>query len=81
MQLDFTLSYTQDQWLCYNDEVKILVDSLDELDDKIESHLLQKFKSGNFEVKMYFDFDRFPQWHRQYMSHYFNRDLFFTLSE
>ena len=34
MRLDFTLSYTQNQWLCYNDEVKILVDTLDELDDK-----------------------------------------------
>jgi hypothetical protein len=80
MKIDFTISFTDNQWLCYNDATRILADSLDELDDGIEKYLKEKYKTGTFNIAMYFDFDRFPQWHRQYMPHYFNRDLVFNLN-
>ena len=79
MQLDFTLSFTETQWVCYDDSIKILADSLDELDTSIEKHLRQKYQTGTFRIKMFFDFDRFPKWYRQYMPHYFNRDFTYNL--
>jgi len=75
MQLDFTLSFTDSQWVCYNDALHIVADSLDEIDDVIKKHLDNTYSNGEFRIKMFFDFDRFPRWHRQYMPHYFNRDF------
>ena len=80
MQLEFTLSFTENQWVCYNDSFKVLANTLDEIDDTIEKYIRKKYQTGIFKVKMYFDFDRFPLWHRQYMPHYFNRDLTFNLN-
>ena len=80
MQLDYTLSFTDNQWICYTNSIKITANSLDELDDNIATYLKLEYKKGIIEVNLFFDFDRFPQWHRQYMSHYFNRSLTFNLN-
>jgi len=79
MDLEFTLSFTGNQWICYNNEKHFSVDSLEELDRSIQNYLQQNYHSGTYNVKMFFDFDRFPHWHRQYMPHYFNRDLEFKV--
>ena len=81
MQLDFTLSFTDTQWICYNDSFKASANSLDEIDNQIEIYLRNKHLDGVFNIKMYFDFDRFPVWHRQYMPHYFNRSITFNLNK
>ncbi len=80
MQLDFTLSFTDRQWVCFNDSLKITANSLDEIDEAIKNHIHHNYDKGNFRIKMYFDFDRFPRWHRQYMPHYFNRDFTFNIN-
>lgn len=71
---EFTLSFDQNQWVCYNKTSKFHGNSLDEIDEKIEHYLKKKFKEGFIKVAMFFDFDQFPDWHRQYMPHYFNRN-------
>ncbi len=78
--MEFTLTFSDNQWVCYNAEFKIAADSLDEIDTGIEKYLSTIYPSGKIQVKMFFDFDRFPQWHRQYMPHYFNRDLTFEIN-
>ena len=80
MQVDLTLSFLENQWICYDETIKIKGYSLDELDENLANHFKSKFKKGIVEVSMFFDFDRFPAWHRQYMSHYFNRSLTFNLN-
>ena len=80
MQLDYTLSFTDNQWICYANSIEITANSLDELDNLIATHLKSEYKKGIIEVNLFFDFDRFPQWHRQYMPHYFNRSLTFNLN-
>ncbi len=81
MQQEFTLSFTENQWICFNNDTQIQADSLDEIDEKLEHYLILKYKKGIIKVAMFFDFDRFPQWHRQYMPHYFNRSLTFNLNK
>ncbi len=80
MQLDYTLSFTDNQWICYADTTEITANSLDKLDENIATYLKSVYKKGEIEVNLFFDFDRFPQWHRQYMPHYFNRSLTFNLN-
>ena len=80
MKLVFTLSFSENQWICYNNDFKIKADTLDDIDTGIEKRLRLTYQTGTINVKMFFDFDRFPQWHRQYMPHYFNRDLTFNLN-
>lgn len=81
MQLEFTLSFTDNLWICHHPLVELYADSLEEMDDNIKEFLKKHFENGEFDVYMYFDFNSFPQWYRQYMPHYFNRKLTFTLSE
>ena len=80
MILNFTLSFSDNQWVCNTASERFLADSLDEIDNSIEEHIRKQYQKGHFTVKMFFDFDSFPLWHRQYMSHYFNRELSFTLT-
>ena len=80
MELAFTLSFSENQWICYADGFNTMADTLDDIDRSIENYLRTTYQTGTFKVKMYFDFDRFPQWHRQYMPHYFNRELTFELN-
>ncbi|HIP35917.1 MAG TPA: hypothetical protein EYG85_03590 [Crocinitomix sp.] len=80
MQVDFTLSFTDNQWICYNDTIEVQGDSLDEIDENLAMIFKSKYKNEPVNVTMLFDFDYFPQWHRQYMSHYFNRNLTFNLN-
>lgn len=80
MKITFTLSFSDNQWICYNDAIELVADTLEQIDDHVEKHLRHTYQSGIIQVKMLFDFDRFPQWHRQYMPHYFNRDLTFNLN-
>ena len=75
----YTLTFKNDMWVCFDDNVKIEADSLDELDLKLESYLNTIFKNVVVEVFMYFDFQSFPSWHSQYMPHYFNRILQFKV--
>ena len=80
MQLDYTISFTENQWICYADSTEITANSLDELDNSIATYLQATYKTGVIEVNFFFDFDRFPTWHSQYMPHYFNRSLTFNLN-
>lgn len=80
MNLDFTLSFADNQWVCSSDSFQVLADSLDEIDNSVENHIRKQYQKGHFTVKMFFDFDSFPRWHRQYMPHYFNREINFTLT-
>ncbi len=73
MEIDFTLSFCDTDWVCFNEDFRCQTDSLDAVDEKIEAHLRQLYPNQNIKVNMYFDFDSFPKWHRQYMPHYFNR--------
>ena len=75
MELIFTLSFSKNQWICYNKSIKITADSLDEVDENIELYIKNSYEKGIFNIKIFFDFDRFPEWHRQYMPHYFNRNF------
>jgi len=77
--LDFDLSFDQTHWIASNHEVSLKAENLDELDLKIKQYLSGKYTTGQYTVKMYFDFDRFPLWMRQYMAHYFNRELTYQL--
>ena len=79
MLLEFTLSFTSSQWVCSNDLVKFHSDSLAGIDIQVEKYIQQKYQKGTFRIQMFFDFERFPKWHRQYMSHYFNRDYIYNL--
>jgi hypothetical protein len=79
IQIQFTLSFDKNLWVCYNNQVKLVADSLDEIDDKLETFIKNKYQKGNFEIDMHFDFDKFPTWMRQYMPHYFNRNLHFQI--
>ncbi len=79
MQIDFTLSFDNKQWVCYNNQIKIVADSLDIIDAKIEDFLNNNYTKQKIEVAMHFDFDRFPIWMRQYMPHYFNRNMIFEI--
>ena len=81
MKLDFTLSFADGQWVCYDDDTQLSADTLHELESKIEDYLLQKYMFGDFKVMLCFDFDHFPHWHRQYMPHYFNSELNFSLGD
>jgi len=81
MQIEFTLSFTKDKWICFDNTIELTANSLDELDISIATYLKSKYKKGIIDVALFFDFDRFPQWHRQYMPHYFNRSITFNLNE
>jgi hypothetical protein len=78
--LDFTLSFTATEWVCYNEEIHLTAPTLEAIDDHLESYLHENLAAGKYEVRMHFDFDRFPRWHRQYMPHYFNRKLIFNIN-
>jgi hypothetical protein len=78
-KLQFTLSFDENLWVCYNNQINLVADSLDEIDNSIETYLKKNYKKGQFEVAMHFDFDKFPTWMRQYMPHYFNRNLHFQI--
>jgi len=78
-RLDFDLNFDETHWICSNSDVSIRAGSLEELDAQIKQYLTDKYQKGNFSVKMFFDFDRFPTWMRQYMAHYFNRELTYQL--
>ena len=80
MQLDFTLGFNRNKWTCSSESVQFTAETLDELDKSIETHIRNQYKTGEFIVKMFFDFDDFPHWHRQYMPHYFNREIYFSLT-
>jgi len=80
MQLvEFDLNFTDTHWVCTHQDASFTADSLEQLDLQIKKYLIEKYKNGNVKVKMYFDFDRFPTWMRQYMAHYFNRELTYQL--
>lgn len=80
MQLDFTLHYENNLWICTKESLRFVADNLNELDATIETYLKKKYKTGEHTIKMFFDFDSFPHWHRQYMPHYFNREIHFSLT-
>ncbi len=71
------ISFTANQWVCKNKAINILADSLDEMDKKLKNELQKIYSDQEITVQMYFDFDRFPTWMRQYMPHYFNRRITF----
>ena len=79
MNIDFTLSFDQTNWICYNKQVHLVAYSLDDLDKLIKKHLSEHYKKGHYTIVMQFDFNRFPTWMRQYMSHYFNRKIIFDI--
>ncbi len=80
MQLDFTLRYENAHWICSKDSLRFVAVDLHDLDAKVEKYLKGEYKTGEYIVKMFFDFDSFPHWHRQYMPHYFNREIHFSIT-
>jgi len=78
---EYTLTFSENQWICYDDTIKVVADSLEEIDEKIEAHLKKTIQNAVVDVAMFFDFDRFPAWHRQYMPHYFNRNWTINLNK
>jgi len=79
MQVSFTLSFDTDQWICSGTQIQLEAATLEDLDEKIKDFLQKKYKKGVFNVAMQFDFDSFPIWMRQYMPHYFNREITYNL--
>ena len=77
MQISFTLTFRNKQWSCYNNEIEIVADDLKSVDSQIQTFLNKKYINRQIDVAMHFDFDSFPVWMRQYMPHYFNRNLSF----
>ncbi len=67
------------KWIAQNKEVRFESSELKELDEQIKKYLQQQNIKGQIKVSYYFDFDNFPHWMRQYMPHYFNKQLIFTL--
>ncbi len=80
MKLDYTLSFVGDKWICFDESVEYKADNLDDIDDFIINRTKEQYQKGDFTINMYFDFDCFPTWHRQYMSHYFNREFSFSIT-
>ncbi len=79
MQIDFTLSFEGYKWICYHQEQRFVADSLDDLDQQVKKYLSKTVTSRKVEAHFLFDFDKFPVWMRQYMSHYFNKNIVYTL--
>ncbi len=77
--LHYDLSYDQSHWICKGDDVQFRVADLNDLDMELRNYLVKKYQKGDFKIKMYFDFEHFPLWLRQYMAHYFNRELIYQL--
>jgi len=71
------INFSESQWICTNDQVHIIADSLEEIDELLKKELQKIYNNKEIVVNMYFDFDRFPTWMRQYMPHYFNRRITF----
>jgi len=78
-QIDLQLQYQNDEWLCHNDQFSIKAKELDDIDTGIKNYLKQNFDKGHFSINFFFDFADFPLWMRQYMPHYFNRNLIINL--
>ena len=76
---ELALYFKDLKWMAQNKEVSFESSELQELDGQIKKYLHQKNIKGQIKVSYYFDFDNFPRWMRQYMPHYFNRQLIFTL--
>lgn len=74
--VELILTHDGDKWIGQNDQMVASGKTFGELDEEVIRSLR---KIGNYTtgaqltVFMGFDFDTFPQWLRQYHSHYFNR--------
>jgi hypothetical protein len=79
IHLDFKLHCKNNTWLCQNEQIKLEAQELEDLDSQIKHFLQKTYQKGAFSIKYYFDFDDFPLWMRQYMPHYFNRNLIIKL--
>ncbi len=77
--IDLQLDFQDNRWHCYNEQIDIYSDELTGLDKKIKNYLTKTYQQGQFKIKYYFDFDNFPLWMRQYMPHYFNREIIYEL--
>jgi len=77
--LSFQLHYKHPEWICQNKKQSFSAQNLEDIDIKIKEYLYQTYQKGSFKIHFYFDFDHFPTWMRQYMPHYFNRELTITL--
>jgi len=73
--LDFKLGYKNFTWQCNNENVTLEAGELSDLDKQIKQYIVNNFEKGIFNINFYFDFADFPLWMRQYMPHYFNRNL------
>jgi len=79
MQIDLTLSFDQFKWICYHKKARFEADSLEDLDLQIKKYLSDTTNSKRVEARFLFDFDKFPTWMRQYMPHYFNKNIIYNL--
>jgi hypothetical protein len=76
IQIDFTIKYSDNNWIVENDSLRSSAPTLDELDINIKNLLLAKkilIKGEKAKLFMAFDCSTIPQWIRQYTQHYFNR--------
>ncbi len=76
IQLDFTIRYSEKNWVVENDLLTSAAPTLDELDINLKNLLIDRklIKKGE-KAKLFMAFDNstIPQWIRQYAQHYFNR--------
>ncbi len=73
--LHYKLYYQNRQWLCENESHRFVADELEDIDQQIKQYLVNTYRQGTFNIKLHFDFNAFPLWMRQYMPHYFNRQI------
>jgi len=76
IQLDFTIRYSENNWIVENETLQSSAPTLDELDINVKKLLLENniLKKGE-KAKLFMAFDNstIPEWIRQYAQHYFNR--------
>lgn len=76
IQLDFTIRYSENNWIVENESLHSSAPTLDELDINVKKLLLENniLKKGE-KAKLFMAFDNstIPEWIRQYAQHYFNR--------
>jgi len=76
MKIDFTITYSGNNWIAENEIIKASAPTLDELDIQVKNLLLNNeiIKKGEkVQLFMAFDNSTIPEWIRQYAQHYFNR--------
>ena len=79
LSTDFTISFKNDKWICNQDKFNCKAHTLDEIDKIVLNKFRNEGLKGKINISYHFDFNSFPLWMRQYMPHYFNRNITFII--